>query len=472
MSTLHPHTRHVALLVAMVFFMQLLNSSMVLTSLPQIAEAFGVAPLDVSLGVAIYTIAMATFVPFAGWLADQIGARRVFGTAILIFCATSIACGLSQSLTAFVVARALQGIASAMITPVGRIVVLNKASKSELLDATALVTWPALFAPVIGPVLGGAITTYASWRWNFFINVPIGLLALVIVPRLLSNDPPATRRRFDIPGFLLIGGGLCGTLIGLQLFATLDGDPLIATGVTLTGAALCALAIRHFHRTPAPLLGIGPFATATFRHAAIHGGLAFRTITAAMPFLLPLYFQIAFGLSPVAAGSLILVYFLGNLGMKAVTSPLLRRFGFRTVLVLNGIVGSASIAGCALLSPVTPSPLVMAVLLLAGLTRSMQFTALNTLAFADIGPEHRSAGATWMALLQQVSMSMGIVIGTAVIETARLLHGGNQLSLADFHLTFVVLAVVALVASLSFQRLSLTAGSDVSGHGVKAAPNA
>lgn len=467
MSTLHPQTRVIALLVAMVFFMQLLNMSMVLTSLPQIAQSFGVAPLDVSLGVAIYTITMAAFVPFAGWLADRLGARRVFGAAILMFCAASIACGLSQSLTVFVVARAFQGMASAMITPVGRIVVLGKASKSELLDATALITWPALFAPVLGPVIGGAITTYASWRWNFFLNLPIGVLALVIVSKVLTNDPSPTRRRFDTKGFLLMGGGMGAALLGLQLFATPKIGHLPAIAMTAAGILLCFWAVHHFRRTPNGLLDVSPFSISTFRRSTALGGLAFRIVTSAMPYLLPLFFQIAFGLSAVAAGSLVLVYFLGNLGMKAVTSPLLRRFGFRRMLLMNGLLNAATVLGCAWLSPITPNPILIVVLLLAGLTRSMQFTALNTLAFADIGPEQRSAAATWAALLQQVSLSVGIVLATATLEAARLIRGGDAVALTDFQVTFVVLGLIGLASTLSFRHLTTDAGSEVSGHGLK-----
>lgn len=315
------NARRVALIVAIAFFMQLLDSTIISTSLPQMGASFGVPAVAMSIGITVYMLTMAVFVPLSGWLADRFGARNIFLVAIALFTLASLACGVSRDLTEFVAARAVQGLGSALMTPVGRILVLRNASKSELLNATALITWPALFAPVVGPVLGGFITTYLSWHWNFFINIPLGLIGLALVGRFIPGDREADAKPLDWPGFFLTSLGLACLLYGLERIAHPE-DGLLPTAALLSaGIAIGFIAVRHLYRAPHPLLDLSSFKVQTFAISTLAAGTIFRVAINATPFLLPLLFQVGFGLSPVDAGMMILAYFLGNLGMKTVTTP-------------------------------------------------------------------------------------------------------------------------------------------------------
>jgi EmrB/QacA subfamily drug resistance transporter len=463
MSSPSSHWRLIALIVACAFFMQGLDSAIINTSLPQMARSFAVRPLDLSVGITVYMLALAACVPLSGWLADRHGARNVFLTAIVVFTAASLACGLSQNLWQFSVARAVQGLGGALMTPVGRMVVLRHAQKSELIQATALMTWPALLAPVIGPALGGFITTYIHWRWNFLLNVPLGLLGLALVYAFVPNQREARRAPLDRRGFVLTALALVSLLYGLEAFAHARADwqwPLALIGI---GALLTLLSVRHLRRAPHPLLDLTAFRVQTFAYSSLWAGSFFRMAINATPFLLPLLFQVGFGLSPLQSGMLIFAYFIGNLGMKTVTTPTLQRFGFRRVLVVNGLLGGMSIIACGFLTPDTPQWAMAAVLLAAGLTRSMQFTALNTLAFADIPAAQRGSASTLSSMLQQVSMVLGVALSAFVLNVAQWRHGGTVLTLADFRVAFIVVGGVGLLAAWRFLQLPRDAGDELVG---------
>lgn len=456
-------SRRVALIVAVSFFMQLLDSTIISTSLPQMGQSFGVPAVAMSSGITVYLLTMAVFIPVSGWLADRFGARTIFLLAIAVFALASLACGLSRTLPEFIAARAVQGFAGALMTPVGRILVLRNAPKSQLLNATALITWPALFAPVVGPVLGGFITTYLSWRWNFFINIPLGLVGIALAVRFISDGPAGGARSLDWRGLLLSSAGLASLLWGLERVADPRGDVLPTVGLIVTGLAAGWLAVRHLRRVENPLLDLSAFGVPTFAMSTLAAGTFCRVAINATPFLLPLLFQIGFGLNPVETGTLILVYFVGNLGMKAVTTPTIRRFGFRGVLFVNGIVSSAAVVAFAAISPETPMTVLVVLLLAAGLSRSMQFTALNTIAFADITAAQRSSASSLSSMLQQVSMLLGVALAATVLNVAQALRDGASLALADFRAAFVVVGAVGLVASLRFLTLAPDAGDEVSG---------
>ncbi|MER9070741.1 DHA2 family efflux MFS transporter permease subunit [Mesorhizobium sp. M0902] len=456
--------RRVALIVAVAFFMQLLDSTIISTSLPQMGESFGVPAVAMSIGITVYMLTMAVFVPLSGWLADRFGARNIFLVAIALFTLASLVCGISQNLAEFVAARAVQGLGSALMTPVGRILVLRNAPKSELLNATALITWPALFAPVVGPVLGGFITTYLSWHWNFFINIPLGVAGLALVARFIPGDREGGARPLDWPGFLLTSVGLAAMLYGLERIAHPQEGVLPTVALLGTGILVGWLAVRHLGSANHPLLDLTAFKVQTFAISTLSAGTIFRIAINATPFLLPLLFQVGFGLSPVDAGMMILAYFLGNLGMKAVTTPTLRRFGFRSVLIVNGVIASLSIMACAALSPQTPQALVVVLMLIAGLSRSMQFTALNTLAFADVASPQRSSAATLSSMLQQVAMLFGVAVAAALLNLSQIARGAAALDLVDFRLAFLVIGAIGLVASCRFLALPKAAGAEVSGH--------
>jgi EmrB/QacA subfamily drug resistance transporter len=453
--------RRVALIVAAAFFMQNLDGVIINTSLPQMASVFRVGPADLNVGITAYMLSTAAFVPLSGWVADRLGARRVFAGAIVIFTLASVVCGLSQNLWEFSAARVVQGLGGALMTPVGRMVVLRSADKADLLAATALLTWPALIAPVIGPVLGGFITTYVSWRWNFLLNAPLGAVGVALVLAFVPGNRSTVRTRFDLPGFALTSAALVAILLGLE---GLTGPRWTFAGFSvLTGLGLGAAAVRHLGRREGPLLDLSPLKVPTFTISTVDAGNLFRLTISATPFLLPLMFQVAFGLTAWAAGLYVLAYFAGNLLMKTVTTPALRRFGFRNVLVGNGVLAGAAILACAALTPTTPALIVVLVLLAAGLTRSMQFTALATLTFADIEAPLRGSSSTLSSMLQQLSIGLGIALAAVLINVSQSLRGADHLALADFRLAFIVVGLIAMAASALFLRLDADAGAEVSG---------
>ncbi|CAN7664061.1 MFS transporter [Rhizobium sp. LjRoot98] len=460
-------SRLVVFVVAVSFFMQMLDATIVVTSLPQMAQSFGVQPVAMSIGLTVYMLTMAAFIPLSGWLGSRYGARNVFMAAIAIFAVASLFCGLSDTLAEFIAARAVQGFGSALMNPIGRMIVLRNAPKRDLVNVVALITWPALIAPVIGPVLGSVITTYASWHWNFFINIPIGMIGLALVWYFVPQQKEEDTARLDIAGFVLSALGLTLLLAGLESFVHGAMRATQVAALLAAGLAFSAWAIRHFRRTNNPLLDLSPFAIPTFAFSTLSAGTASRLAINAMPFLIPLLFQVGFSLDAIATGTYILVYFAGNLAMKSVTTPLLRRFGFRTILVFNGAIASASIAACAILSPATPNLAIYALLFIAGLSRSMQFTALNTLGFADITPAQRSSASTLSSMLQQFAMVLGVAVAAAVLSMSQHLRGDVVLALADFRWSFVAIGAIGLIASLRFFSLQHNAGAEVSGHSPK-----
>lgn len=463
------NTRIVPFVVASAFFMQNLDGAIINSSLPQMAQAFGTDATQLSVGVTAYVLSLAAFVPLSGWLADRLGARSVFAWAIVVFTLASVACGLSQNLWTFVLARAVQGIGGALMTPVGRMVVLRSAAKSELLRATAMITWPALTAPVIGPALGGLITSSIGWRWNFLLNLPLGLVGVGLVLAFVPNLRSEGRKRLDWPGFILTAASLTALVYGLERFAHATGPAALPLALILGGLAIGALAWRHLSRAEHPLLDLSAFKVPTFAITSLGAGTLFRMGISATPFLLPLLFQVAFGLSAWQAGMLILVYFAGNLAMKPATSPLLRRFGFRPVLVVNGALSGLSIAGMGLLSAATPYALSLPLLFVAGLTRSMQFTALNTLAFADVPDARRGSATTLSSMLTQVAVCLGVAAAAALLNASQAVRGADGLALADFRLAFFVVGLVGAASAVWFLRLERDAGWEVSGGGARPA---
>jgi EmrB/QacA subfamily drug resistance transporter len=426
------------------------------------AHAFAIAPAAMTIGITVYLIATAVFLPLSGWVADRFGARNVFAGAIVIFTVSSFFCGVSGQLWQFIAARAVQGLGGALMAPVGRMVVLRNAPKSELIQATALITWPALIAPVIGPALGGFITTYASWRWNFEFNIPLGLIGLALVLRFVPNERSDQRRPLDVPGFLLSAAALSVLLYGLDGFSHMGGPWWPPAAAIAAGVGLGALSIRHFRSRRHPLLELSSLEVPTFSATSLGAGILFRMTISATPFLLPLMFQVGFGFSPVMSGLMILAYFGGNLGMKTVTTPTLRRYGFRNVLVWNGIIAGAAILACAGIMP--QAPLVAAVILVvAGLSRSMQFTSLNTLAFADVSADQRASASTLSSMLSQVGMGLGVAAGGLLLNLSQAARGAAGLATIDFRVAFVVIGAVAIASSALFLRLDPDAGAEVSG---------
>lgn len=469
MTALRAESRLIALIVAATFFMQGLDGAIMNTSLPQMARSLRVAPLDLSIGITIYMLSAAAFVPLSGWLADRFGARGTFMLSILVFTVASLACGVAQNLWQFTAARALQGMGGSLMIPIGRLIVLRNTEKSELMHATALITWPALSAPIIGPALGGFITTYFSWRWNFLLNVPLGIAGMLLVARHVPQSRNEHQNQLDWPGFVFSSGALIALLYGLELFSHAHigwtgHDWLPPVGLTLLGMLFSWLSVRHFHTSRQPLLELSAASVLSYRMTTLTAGTCFRITVHATPFLLPLLFQIGFGMTALAAGGLLLVYFAGNLGMKPFTSRVLQNLGFRNVLIWNGCLSGLAIMLCALFATDTSKWLIMAVLLLAGATRSMQFTSLNTLAFADTTPEQRSSSTTLFSMFDQGTAVLGVALSTLVVNLALLSKSHLQVGMGELRFGLVVMGIVGILAALMFRKLPADAGAEVSGH--------
>jgi EmrB/QacA subfamily drug resistance transporter len=457
-------SRRVPLIVAAAFFMETLDGTIVTTALPAIAQSMHRTVLALTPSVSAYLVAVAVFVPTAGWASDRFGSRRLFASAVALFTLASLLCAASPSPPMFFTARIIQGAAAAFMSPVGRLVVLRETGKRHLIEAIAIITWPALIGPVVGPPLAGVITTYASWRWIFLINVPIGIAGVWLVLTMVPNHSDSAVPRFDASGFLMTAVALAALIEGLTLAAEGSGRLWGPAGaLTAVGLALAGLAVHHARVHPAPMLDLRAMRLPTFSISAVSAGMLSRLAIATAPFLLPLMFEIGFGMSAVAAGLMLLIYMTGNLAMKSITTPVLRRFGFRRVLTVNGLLCALAIASCGLMTPGVARTMIYAVLLVAGMTRSMHFTAVNTLAFADIAPQERAGASTLAAMTQQLAFTLGVAFAALVLALSQQSRAAPMLALADFRVAFLAAGILMLVATLWTLRLPPSAGAEVAG---------
>jgi len=454
--------RLIPLIVAAALFMENMDSTVIATSLPAIAADIGTSPLTLKLAITSYLLSLAVFIPASGWTADRFGARNVFSAAIAVFLVGSIACALSQSVTQFVFARILQGIGGAMMTPVGRLVLLRTIDKSALVNAMAWLTTPALIGPVIGPPLGGFITTYFSWHWIFLINIPIGLLGIFMAQRHIDPIRSDNPERFDLLGLVLAGVGLAGLAFGLSV-AGLNLLPWpVVTALIVVGAVSMALYLRHARRTASPVLDFSLMRYVTMRTSLI-GGFMFRLGIGAIPFLLPLLMQVGFGLSPFQSGLVTFGSAVGAMGMKTLAARIIRTFGFRNIMTVNAVVSAVFLAACALFTPLTPLPLILIILIVGGFFRSLQFTAINTIAFAEIEPAQMSRATTLTSVNQQLAISAGVALGAFSVEATMAWRGAETLAATDFWPAFLVVSVSTALSALFFVRLPANAGHEISG---------
>jgi EmrB/QacA subfamily drug resistance transporter len=425
------YDRVVPLIVAVALFMENMDSTVIATSLPAIASALGTNPLALKLAVTSYLLALAIFIPASGWIADRFGARHVFRVAIIVFVLGSIGCALSRSLDQFVVARIIQGAGGAMMTPVGRLILVRSIDKRLLVNAMALVTIPALIGPICGPPLGGFITTYASWHWIFIINVPIGLVGVAMATRFIPDVQAERPPPFDFVGFVLSGLGIGGLAFGLSVM----GLALLPVGMVATlisvGAVSAAAYVLHARRQAAPILDLRLFKFPTFR-ASIFGGFMFRLGIGALPFLLPLLLQLGFGLTPFQSGLITFTGALGSIFMKAAVGTVLKRFGYRPVLVYNSLISAVFLAACASFLPGMPFAAMVLILLAGGFFRSLQFTAINTIAYAEIEPPLMSRATVIVSVAQQLALSTGVAVGALVVQVTLQFTHGSSMTAADF----------------------------------------
>ena len=447
-------------------FMEMLDGSVIATALPQMARSFHENPINLSIGMSAYLLTLAVFIPSSGWMADRFGSKTIFLSAIAVFTSASVLCGFSQNLVEFTAARILQGAGGALMVPVGRLVVLRASDKRDLVNMMQFISTPGLIAPVLGPSVGGFITTFSSWRWIFYLNVPIGLLGLALVAAFMVNHKAEQHRSFDTPGFILSGAGLASLLFGLNQL----GRPTLDVKVTVLliggGVLLCGFAFRHLKRAPHPLVDLSLFRIPTFAITTLFAGTAFRIVIGTTPFLWPLLFQVGFGMTAFASGALVTCCAAGDFCMKFFSKRLLRRFGFRQTLVVNGAVVALAVLGCAAFGPTTPVVAIAALLFVIGLLRSIQFGSFNALTYGDVPPAQMSSASSLASTIQQMAFGLGVAFSALVLHLAALSNGSHaqQFTLGDFRIAFAAAALLALVSAAGFTRLAPDAGAEVSGH--------
>lgn len=453
----------VALIVAIAFFMQNLDTTAVNTAIPAMARSFSTDVIHLSAGVTSYLIALAIFIPVSGWIADRYGSRKVFCTAIALFIISSMLCGLSQSLPQFVIFRIFQGISGAMMTPVGRLAVLKATPKEELVTAIAYITWPGLIAPILGPLVGGYLTTYWSWHWIFYLNIPLSIICILLAWRFIPEDVEdgQPKRRFDFVGFVLSGFALAGFMYGVELFSREDMAYYIPLIVITFSLLLLAFNIRYSRHISNPLIDYSVIRIPTYRVTIFTGSIS-RMVIGVAPFLVPLMFQVGWGLSPFDSGLLFLTTMAGNLTMKPITLWVMRRFNFRSVLIINGLMVVVFTLLTAILLPTTPVVLILIVMFLSGMFRSMQFSAITTLAFADIPQPRMTAANTLYSTVQQMSTGMGIAMGAVFLRFSHIINGGTgAYSIPDFRLAFIFVAILGFVSLYGYTKLTAEAGDIV-----------
>lgn len=454
--------RTTALIIACALFMQNLDATVLATALPTMARDFGVRPTDIGIALTSYLLALAIFIPASGTTADRFGARRVFQCAIALFVIGSIACGLSIDLTTLVIARFVQGMGGAMMMPVGRLVLLRTVAKRDLVSAMSWLTMPAMIGPIFGPPVGGLIVSYLDWRWIFWINVPMGVLGVVLVQKFIEDLRGDGTMTFDRWGFLLSGLALGGSMFGLQM-ASRAGHVDVAIGLLILGGAAIAAYAAHAKRTARPILDPTLLRIPTFR-LSIAGGTLIRITQGAQPLLLPMLMQLAFGLSAASSGAVTVATAIGAFFMKSAAGPILRRFGFRRTLSMVGVLAPVTFAVTGLFRPGWPWPVIFAILLVYGFLVSLQFTAYNAIAYDEIDHPRMSAATSFYSTFQQLALSLGVCFASGGLTLAMSWHRHDQPMFEDFSLAIWTVAAISLTALAFNLRLSKSAGAELSGH--------
>lgn len=454
----------VSLIVAIAFFMQNLDTTAVNTAIPAMARSFNTDVIHLSAGVTSYLIALAIFIPVSGWIADRFGTRKVFCCAIVFFILASTLCGFSQSLTQFIIFRVMQGMAGAMMTPVGRLAVLKVTPKENLVTAMAYITWPALVAPILGPLVGGYLTTYWSWNWIFFLNIPISIVCVFLAWHYIPNekDENKLKYRFDFVGFVLSGLALAGFMFGVELLSRKEVPYYVSVIIIIVSLGLLAFNIRYSRHISNPLIDYSVIRIPTYKVTIFTGSLS-RMVIGVTPYLVPLMFQEGFGLNPFESGTLFLATMAGNLAMKPATIWVMRHYNFRTVLIVNGFLVALFTFFTALLLPQTSTILIVVVMFLSGMFRSMQFSAITTLAFADIPQPQMTTANTLYSTVQQMSTGMGIAMGAVFLRFSSMINGesGAKYSVSDFHLSFIFVAILGIISLYGYTKLTPDAGDAV-----------
>ncbi|GAA4805983.1 MFS transporter [Olivibacter ginsenosidimutans] len=456
-------SRIISFIVGGTLLMEMLDGTAISTALPKMAHDFQTNVVHLSAGITSYTIMLAVFIPISGWVADTFGAKKIFSTAIIAFILSSIACGLCRNLPLFVLARICQGTAGALMVPVGRLIVLKNTEKKDLVDAIGYIAWAGLMGPILGPVLGGFFTTYLSWHWIFFINIPFGLLALWLTHQYIPAMNAENKRPLDKIGFIISGLGLSGIMVGTEMIGNSNGEYTKPGLVLLLSFALMGISVWHSKKTAYPLIDYTTLKIKTFA-VTVYSGTITRMVINVAPFILPLMLQLGFGLNPFHAGLLYMANMLGSMSMKPPAIWITRRFNFRTVLIGNGLILTAITFTISFLSISTPLWLVGLVFFISGMTRSLQFTSLNTLAYADIPAEGLSNANTLYNTAQQMALGMGIALGAVTLHLASTFHQtiGNY-QMTDFRLALRMISLLSFLSLLEYFKIKPTDGSNLRG---------
>jgi EmrB/QacA subfamily drug resistance transporter len=457
-----PHFRTIALIVGAAMFMEQLDGTVLATALPSMARELGVSAPSLSIALTSYLISLAVFIPVSGRIADRFGARTVFRSAIIAFVLGSIACAQAPNVAFLVAARFFQGVGGALMLPVGRLVLMRSVEKRDLIAATSWVLIPAVVGPILGPPIGGFIVTYLNWRWIFYINVPIGILGVILVSLFIANTRGEVPEKTDYKGIFLSSLSLGLLLFGLELTSH-DGQFHLALMLLAIGGLLGIFYIRHARRAKDPILDISLMKIPTYGTSVIAGAIT-RVTQGAHPYLLPLMMQLGFGLSAAQSGLMTLATALGSIAAKPVAPPLLRRFGFRDTLMINGLFASAGYAVCGLFRPGWPLPVMFLVMVASGFFMSIQFTGYNTIAYDEIEQDRMGSATSFYTTFQQLMLSMGICAGAAALQGAMVLRGHHLPQFSDFTAAFWTVALISLSATIWNRRFSHEAGTEISGH--------
>jgi EmrB/QacA subfamily drug resistance transporter len=450
----------VPLVVAVALFMESVDATVLVTSLPSMARDLGQDPITLKLAVTSYVVGLGIFIPICGWVADRFGPRTVFKAAICIFMAASLLCSISNSLVTLVLARFFQGIGGAMMVPVGRIIIFRSVPKSDFVRAVNYFTLPAQLGPVVGPLLGGFITTYFHWRLIFLINIPIGLFCLYLTNRHIGNMREPHPGPLDWSGFALSASGAALFMLGMSLFGGELVPNMAALAMCVAGVVLLYLYVMYSRRVPAPLLDLRFLRIPTF-HASVIAGSLFRMGLGAVPFLLPLLLQEGLGMTAFASGGITCATAFGALFMKTIAGRVLNSFGFRKVLLVNAALAGLSIAACGLFMPTTPGWLIWLIVLAGGFFPALQFTSLNSLGFADIEGKDIGRATSLSSVIQQVSLGLGVTIAGIALQVARSLNGHTAIMWSDFWPAFLVVGLFSFCSIPLTARLPHDAGSEM-----------
>jgi len=465
-----PSFRVIALIVASAMFMEQLDATVLATALPTMARDFGVSAPAMSIALTSYLLSLAIFIPASGAIADRYGSRTVFRTAIAVFVVGSLLCAQAPTLFFLVVARLIQGLGGAMMIPVGRLVLMRSVARKDMVSAMSWLLIPALVGPILGPPIGGMFVTYLEWRWIFYINVPIGIIGFGLVTMFIEDVKGPMNGRFDLSGFVLSGISLGSLLFGFEM-SSREGEGYLAVFLISIGLLFGIAYLRHARKHPSPIMDFSLMKVPTFGASVIAGSLT-RISQGATPFLIPLMLQLGFGLSAASAGQISIATALGSMAMKPIQLRILRTLGFRTSLLIFGVIGTLGYGLCSTFRPDWPLPLIFVILFFCGFFMSFQFTAYNTIAYDEIERDRMSSATSFYTTFQQLMLSLGICVAALALHGSMYVREHATAEMSDFSVAFIVVTLIALLAMVWNARFSSTAGSEISGHRKKSPEDA